>query len=181
MLKARETLSHDVTGERLLLCYPDKPDSHKTSSYHGLPHRITSTTLYVRRHWRFVISCNHQETCRHVRKMLCFKSIKTGKKQKFTYLSDILPLNEALLVLVSAHTPIHVSVVGTVHFPEELLVMRDDKKLEVCLFAADLDDLGQRLCKALDVLLVEVGRGLVEGDESAVGAEAFREGEADDD
>lgn len=67
---------------------------------------------------------------------------------KFAILDHIinpLSLNNALLLVISAHPVISVCEVGASHVLQELLVMSDYNQLEVLLVGASLDDLVQRL------------------------------------
>ncbi|GKT91599.1 hypothetical protein Ct61P_09449 [Colletotrichum tofieldiae] len=94
---------------------------------------------------------------------------------------DALLRNDAVLLVVPPDAEEAVAKVAAAHVAQELLVVGDDDELEVALGLAGLDDGVQALGEALDVVLVEVGCRLVEGDEAAVDAEALGEGEADDD
>jgi hypothetical protein len=58
--------------------------------------------------------------------------------------------------------------------------MSDDDELEAAL-SSILDDHGERLSERGDVLLVEVGRRLVESDDATVGAKRVWKSKSDDD
>ncbi len=60
------------------------------------------------------------------------------------------------------------------------LVVRDDDELEVGLAGARVHDLPQRLRQALAVLVVQVGRRLVQREDAAVQAERLRQRQPDD-
>ena len=66
-------------------------------------------------------------------------------------LSNILPLNKALLIRIPAHAPIHIRIIRTVHLPEKLLVVRDNQQLEIRLLPTDLNNLAETLRQTLDV------------------------------
>ena len=76
-----------------------------------------------------------------------------------------LPLNDTLLLIISANTIIIVAEIRALHVSQELLVVRDDYELKVRLCLARLDNAVQRLGKTADIVLVQVRRWLVEGDE----------------
>ena len=69
--------------------------------------------------------------------LLCLENLLAGKhtcnftKLSNTYVCNILAHNDTLLSLIATHAVVVVSVVGTVHVSQELLVVRDDNQLEV--------------------------------------------------
>lgn len=86
-----------------------------------------------------------------------------------------------LLVGVSRNPHVDVQIALSCNLSQECLIVGDDDELEVAALSSILDDHGERLSERGDILLVEVGRRLVESDDAAVRAKRVRKSKSDDD
>lgn len=107
------------------------------------------------------------------------------------------------MVLVLADAIEVLDVAGATQQLHKVLVVGDDQQLEVPLSRATLDDSGresgsaarrspapkvplggyllhERVCQGLDVVPVQVGGGLVQGQNATVETEGFSQGQTDD-
>lgn len=58
-----------------------------------------------------------------------------------------------------------VTIILALHFLQEILVVGNDDELEVRLGHTSLDNVVQALRKRLDIVMIEVCRGLVQGNQ----------------
>mmetsp|Transcript_13702 Transcript_13702/g.29420 ORF Transcript_13702/g.29420 Transcript_13702/m.29420 type:complete len:268 (-) Transcript_13702:342-1145(-) len=93
---------------------------------------------------------------------------------------QVLLRNARVLRLVLGDAPHELGVLARTQQVRKGLVVRDDNELEVLLVAASHHDAAQRLGQARRVLCVQVGGGLVEGEDAAVEAERLGQCQADD-
>lgn len=75
--------------------------------------------------------------------------------------SNRLPLNNTLLLIISADTIVVIAEIGALHVAQELLIMGNDDELEVGLLHSGCDDAVERFGERLDVVDVQVGRWFV--------------------
>ena len=96
-------------------------------------------------------------------------------------LRNRLLLDPRFLTIRPRYPEVCVAEVGTLHIPEELLVVRNDDQLEIRLLLPSPDDIVQRLGKRPDIVAIQVRRRLVQCNQSALDPEAFGQRQPDDD
>lgn len=87
------------------------------------------------------------------------------RKASSNNLRDRLPLNNTLLPVVSAHTIIVVAEIRALHVPQKVFIVRNDDELEIRLCLPRANDPVKRFGETANVVVVQIGRWLVQGDE----------------
>ena len=99
--------------------------------------------------------------------------------------ADGLSLNHRVLLLILVHSPVIISTLMMAQQLHEFFVMRNDDQLKVALHPAignnpmEKDEihgtivLGEGVGKTLNVVVVEIGGGLIQGKDAAVDAKGF--------
>lgn len=87
--------------------------------------------------------------------------ICSGNSNNF---SNRLPLNDALLLIISTNAVVIITEICTLHVSQELLVMSDDDELKISLLLASSNDGVQGLGQSADIVTVQIGCWFIEGD-----------------